>query len=374
MKKLFLLFILFLCKGLVNAQGTFQIKAGTTLTTAGSGTGIVLDNLHLVNNGTLLQTSTNNTVKFTGSANVKISGNSSTLDKLVLAKGSGSNLNLQTDLFVLTEVNFQGGLLNLGANTINLGSTGLLVNESEASRAFTTGQGYIQATRTLNAPSVVNPGNLGAVISSPANLGTTVIKRGHAVQKVANNRNSVKRYYDIDFANSISDNSASKSTLRFYYFNAELNGLAESQLVIWRRISKDNWSQIGSKSRDATANYVQGNILKNQSRWTIASGSGNIQSVQAAENDVITGESVLLTATAIPNPSSSYFTLRTSSIRNEPVSILVTDILGRTIESKVNLQPNSTLQIGQHYNSGVYFVRVMQGKESIFIKLVKQAN
>src|SRR5207253_1829511 len=116
---------------------------------------------------------------------------------LLLAKTGFATFNLQSNLSVVTKVNFSGGLLNLNNNILDLGTTGIFTSESEISRAFTTGTGYIQATGILNNPSSANLGNLGAVITSTTNLGNTIIRRGHKPQTVSGTNNSIQRYYDI---------------------------------------------------------------------------------------------------------------------------------------------------------------------------------
>lgn len=257
-------------------QGTFQISGATVKTTGGAY--IVLDNMHLVNNGNLQQASGDGSIKFTSSSEVNLSGSgTTTIDSLLLAKGSSSKLNLQTNIGVVSKLDFQGGILDLGNNNIDLGNTGVLTSESENSRTFTSGSGYIQQTNTLNAPSSLNPGNLGAVISTTANLGTTTIRRGHAVQQVAPGTYSIQRYYDIIPTN----NATLNATLRFQYFDAELNGLPESSLSMWRG-SGSSWTNIGVNTRDVTANFVEKRNVQSFGRMTLAAGC----SMTAAINDV----------------------------------------------------------------------------------------
>jgi len=121
--------------------------------------------------------------------------------------------------------------------------------------------GYIETTAILNAPVAVNPGNLGAVISSGQNLGATVVRRGHSSQT-----NSILRYYDILPANDI----AIDATLRINYLDAELNGLDENALVLWKSTDSIRWTNIGYTSRDATANYVEASGISDLSRWTLS--------------------------------------------------------------------------------------------------------
>jgi hypothetical protein len=46
--------------------------------------------------------------------------------------------------------------------------------------------------------------------------------------------------------------------------------------------------------------------------------------------------------------------------------------MGRMIELKDNINPNSTLIIGDKYLPGVYITQITQGNKKVMVKLVKQ--
>ena len=198
MKKIFLLLVTYACGSSLCSQGLLQLNGGTKIITSGSAY-LVLNNMNVVNNGLLQQSAADGFVMMTGTSNVILSGvGINNLNTLLLAKGGTAIVNLQSNVNVSSKVNFSGGLLNLNNSVLNLGNTGIFTNESETSRAYTTGSGYIEASGNLNAPSSVNLGNLGAVITSSANLGNTIVRRGHAIQNgVSGSNNSIRRYYDI---------------------------------------------------------------------------------------------------------------------------------------------------------------------------------
>ena len=76
--------------------------------------------------------------------------------------------------------------------------------------------------------------------------------------------------------------------------------------------------------------------------------------------------------TATPNPASSNFSVTIAAANStNKISLRVTDVLGRTVEQKNNLQPNQTITIGDKYRSGIYFAEVLQGNTRKVIKLVK---
>lgn len=137
-------------------------------------------------------------------------------------------------------------------------------SESETSRITGDNGGVVTITQTLNAPSLVNPGNLGAIITSAQNFGSTVIRRGHQAQPVIN-QFSVKRYFDINPAN----NSSLNATLRFGYFDAEMNGLDENSVVLWKSPDNINWNEAGVDSRSTTTNYIEKTGITDFSRWTL---------------------------------------------------------------------------------------------------------
>src|SRR5581483_2431126 len=111
---------------------------------------------------------------------------------------TGASLLLQNHLTINHQLLFTSGLLNLNNYHITLGAAAALSGESETSRITGTTGGYVQITSNLNAPSAINPGNLGAIITSAQNLGSTVIRRGHISQVNGGGMgNSVFRYYDI---------------------------------------------------------------------------------------------------------------------------------------------------------------------------------
>ena len=160
-------------------------------------------------------------------------------------------------------------------NNIDLGATGAVNGESETSRLIGFAGGYIQIINTLNAPSSANPGNLGAIITSPQNLGSTTIRRGEQSQANGGGAgSSILRYYDI----SPATNSGLNATLRFSYFNAELNGLDENTLVLWRSPDNISWSNQGFTTRNTITNYVEKTGIDAFSRWTLSATSNPLPS------------------------------------------------------------------------------------------------
>ena len=78
-----------------------------------------------------------------------------------------------------------------------------------------------------------------------------------------------------------------------------------------------------------------------------------------------------LKVVAMPNPSNTSFRIVIDgSNLKEPVKLIVTDILGRVVETRIT-NTGKTITIGETYRSGLYLIRAMQGKEQKLLKLIK---
>ncbi len=94
------------------------------------------------------------------------------------------------------------------------------------------------------------------------------------------------------------------------------------------------------------------------------------QSGKAEEKLIITSEEELK-VTVMPNPSTTYFTLKLESKYQTTVEMRVMDGAGRVVDAKSKLGANSTLQIGQNYSSGTYYAELIQGGIRRVVQLVK---
>jgi hypothetical protein len=93
--------------------------------------------------------------------------------------------------------------------------------------------------------------------------------------------------------------------------------------------------------------------------------NGFVQEMRAALN-------TKLQASVLPNPSRSTFTVSLKGEEGKPVQVMVTDILGRVIETRSNLQPNGLMQMGQNWKPGIYILQLQQGDQRKTLKLVKE--
>jgi hypothetical protein len=216
---------------------------------------------------------------------------------------------LQRAVNVSQQINFVAGLLNLNNFNIDLGTTGFLNGESESSRITGANGGQVLFTTILNNPSGANPANLGAIITSSENMGTVAIKRGHQSQVNGSGMgNSVLRYYDISPVN----NNGLNATLRFQYFDAELNSFDENTMVFWKSPDAVNWSNEGFTSRNTTNNYVEKTGVNSFSRWTLSSINNPLPVLFILFNAKCTGNTILITWKTAQEQNSSHFNVEKS--------------------------------------------------------------
>ena len=265
MKKIY--FLLLFAGGSAFGQSVLTVNPGAVLSTTG-GVVVTLSDMDLFVNGTIKQSAGQGTFLFSGTGDNSIWGAAAPyFDTLRIAKTGGARLLLRQMVDVGSAVQFGGGLIDLNGNVLELQPTALLNGETGASRIVGPAGGYVEITVPLHAPVSANPGNLGVVISTAVDLGSTVIRRGHVSQvNGSGGGSSTLRYYDINPTNDV----GLDATLRLNYFDEELNGLDENSLVLWRSDNLSNWIPQGYTTRDAIANYVEATDIDRLSRWTLS--------------------------------------------------------------------------------------------------------
>ena len=313
MKKIFPIAIFSLFPFFLPAQNVLKIQSGAQLKTTG-GAVITLQDMDLDNDGTINQAPGEGSFKFTGSLNNVISGTSQPLfDILDISKTGSAKLSLNRNINIGSFINFTSGLIDLNTNNIFLQPTALLNGESETSRITGTTGGYIEITNSLNVPSSINPGNLGAIISSSQNLASTLIRRGHQSQvNGVGAGNSIFRYYDIAPTN----NTGLNATLRFNYFDAELNGLAESNLQLWKSPNNTSWTNQGFTSRDVTNNYVEKTGIPDFSRWTLSTPGNALPLVWGSFNTRCLNNKITISWKTLQEYNTSSFIIQGSNNGN----------------------------------------------------------
>lgn len=262
MKKLLILSLIAFGK---NATAQLYLQPGAEIRITGNGF-ICLNNADLQNNGSINQGAGTGKYVFNGTANNNISGSGTTnFDVLETAKTGSATTSLNQNVTVNGQVLFTGGLIDLNNKVITLDPNAILSGENENSRIIGPLGGYVTITQALNAPAAANPGNLGAALTTAVNLGSTTIKRSH--QPVSGSgSNSIKRVFDIN----PTTNTNLGAKLRLYYFDAELNGANEANLVLWKKQPATPWVNMGVSAADASLNWAEKLNLTDFSSWTLA--------------------------------------------------------------------------------------------------------
>jgi hypothetical protein len=163
---------------------------------------------------------------------------------------------------------FTDGSINtaLTQDTIYMDSAAV-INELPGSEVI----GYMRYQKYLAKGASYTFGNLGLTLNAAgAAPGMTSVVRvtGDSAIQHYGIATSIKRYFDIVPTN----NTGLNAGMTFYYEDAELNGIAENDLEMFK--SKDtgsNWIVEGYASRNSTLNYLTLTGLNDFSRWTAGS-------------------------------------------------------------------------------------------------------
>lgn len=285
------------------------IRAGTAVSVAGNA--LVLSNLDLYCNGALY--AKQGAVWLTGSNNTSYNGTGITvIQNLELNSGPGSVLSLNNGLEITGFLTFQQGLIDLHSHQLQLKGGATLQNESETSRITGVNGGSVTAfASAVNAPNQLNIGNLGAMLTSSANLGTVSIMRVHL--PVTNSGNpamhGIERAYLIQPTNDLALNA----TLRFYYLDAELDGNNSSTLSLWRSNDGVNWAQVGFDSRNSTQKYVEKQGISKLSWWTLSSAANPLPLAQTTFKVTCDGPVALVQWQTGEESNLDYFLVQRSS-------------------------------------------------------------
>lgn len=287
-------------QGILNTTGSNLVANGAVK--------IVLNNSGFTNNGTFNAGSSD--IIFTGStatAGSFVAGAANTSFYNLILKKSANGMLLNRNIGVANSVVFTSGdSLFLNNYNIDLGSSGSLVGETGTKRITGRTGGYVQLTQTLNAPAALDPGNLGFKITSAANLGSTVIRRGHQQQA----GQSVYRYYNIIPTN----NSGLAASVSFYFFDQELAGLAEGNLAVFTRTESETaWTNLGEDAIDQTLNFVTVNNVGQLNRFTLAHISNPLAIKLLSFTGRLVNEYTLLSWTTAYEVNNSYFDIQRSA-------------------------------------------------------------
>lgn len=263
MKNIFLALCLCAAGLIGRAQGLIMPANGIKLRTSG--------NINLVSNNASLTAEgdadlSSASLVFRGANTASLALGFSNVVKSITVDKEGGPLLLQSAVNVSSDVTLVKGHLNLNNHNLHLLPAAALIGESETARITGPNGGQVIITLPLNAPQSANPGNLGFIISSSANLGVTTLRRGHTAAVP----NGIQRFYDV----IPSSNGQLNAAIRIHYLDAELDGTLENGLVIFQK-EGGVFKSIGRDTANAASNIAgKSNVLQLTS-FTLASPTGS---------------------------------------------------------------------------------------------------
>lgn len=236
------------------------------------------------NNGTF--TPGTNTVIFGGASNqnVTMDGSSNTFYDLTVNKTNGE-VSLASNIQVTRNITMTARNLNLNNYNINLGTTGVIVNEGENRRIYCNcNDGYISSTATIGSNVTIEPGDMGLTLTTNGNqMGSTVIRRRH-LQAGANGITGVgvteslgiKRVFDVDPQFNGSNYGGNLNVdITIEFLNIEKQDLPNNQdISVYRSTNQGStWDNVSFEA--FTANSVTLEGLEGFSWVTAGPDDGN---------------------------------------------------------------------------------------------------
>ena len=161
---------------------------------------------------------------------------------------SGGNKSFTDNAFIKNKLVLSNGTINTNTFIISLDSQATL---TEDSANFITGNVQMQKYITQGVNETF--GGMGLEINA-SNMapGMTTVTRVTGSHLSGNGYQSIDRYFTITPAN----NGNTGSTIKFDYFDGELNSLAENDLAIYRHRSNGKWEYDGYTSRNSGTNKI----------------------------------------------------------------------------------------------------------------------
>lgn len=347
--------------------------------------GLLLNNAQIVCNGTIkiviengrwkntagTFTRGNSTVKFSGNAtaaNSVVEGDVTTFHNLEIAKSQNNVQILSSAVNVNSSLVFTSRNLDLNGKTVVLGaglSAGNLSNENATSYTYSAlPLSSVTKTQSISNPANAHFGGMGMRITATGSFGNTTMDRRHKAQTLPAG-DGIQKYWRLSTTNNP---AAQNATLRFQYFDAELNGLTEANLTIWRSTNNGvSWTDMGKSSNSTTQNYVEQIALTDiNGWWTLGAvppapfgDSGDNRSATQNEGTIISIPD--LTWSIFPNPANQWISVLVASDAQKTMLLELLNMEGKAaFSSFLQASPGENtfqLDIGR-LSPGIYFARV----------------
>lgn len=303
MKTIFTILAIILCHSAGRAQGCVVTNDGAVLTTAGAVV-VTIDgsfyttatdsgriaaltpDLNIYVSGDWMNDNHSQVFAYGNSANSiwvhlngtdqAIGGSVSPLFHNLVVSGSGiKTLQQNIDIVDTLRMSTASSVVELNGKNIQFTDIGVLANENPNSYVFEDGSGgtgglLMVKPFSVNAPNAYNVGGLGASITSSQNLGSVMVVRGHVPRVGTGGYESIARWYQI----APSNNASLDATLRFEYFDHELNGQNAPELDMWRSDDTIDWTLQGAVNA-FPARFVEKSAIDDFSYWTLSSPMTN---------------------------------------------------------------------------------------------------
>jgi len=280
--------------GTLNGSGTLVI----TRTTASEDN---FDNQYAIATKTI----TGLTIDYAGSS-AQNSTNNHTYNNLIINNAAGVTFNSNNS--VTGTQTMTAGVLTTGANTIDLGATGTLNETVVSPTSYITG--IVQATRNTGS-SIGNQlfGGIGLEINETSQASnSTLAVRTTGIANNTSGHQSIKRYFTI----TPTTDAGLTGTMKFHYFQNELNGDVETRLALWKSTdSRVTWAPLLS-SVDTVTNTLSLSGISSFSDWTASDMTSQLpisllDFKARYKNDVVT-----ISWTTLSETNNDYFTLERS--------------------------------------------------------------
>ena len=352
----------------LSAQGMY-IKRACRVVITGP-VNIVFNNMGLDNNAGSIAPGNSNIV-FTGANGAFIEGVSigTNFNNLTINKSAG-DVPANGNFSVLGNLTMNNGNLLLKNHTlVSLNGTGSIVGESEQSRI--TGVGSISTQVNLNAPAAVNPGNMGIELTTPVNLGATVVTRSLEPVSLPNGNTGIGRSYTVTPPANV--NTGLNATVRYHYLDAEVGNHNENNLVLWSNISA--WLPGLNSIPDVTANTITQSSIDQFGSFTAAEApAAAARKTTATADNTFSGKTGVFSVQVLPNPTHDRFTLVLTAVEEKDDVISLYNLSGRLLQTQKIHSERGANYIEwdmSAYAAGFYY---LHSEKQVFkdIKIVKQ--
>ena len=244
-----------------------------------------------------------------------------------LTINNSTGANLAGNISVAGILTLTNGILTTGAYSIDLGTSGSIVEATPSVTAPTSYViGTVKATRTLMQNTNNTFGGIGVELTEAnVNNNATLVVRTTGTGCNGNGKTGITRYFTINPTTDIGLNG----TMVFYYFDNEITGNSEANLKIFKSTdSRVHWT-MQNNANDNVNNKLTLSGISSFSDWTASDGINNSLPIELKSFNVKKySEKVDLLWITASETNNDFFTLERSSDGNDWFSIYTCNGVG----------------------------------------------